>query len=355
LIDEVRPMAETMKAAVIHKAGDVRIETVEVPKPGPGEVLVAMKAVGVCGSDVHYYKAGRIGDYAVKEPMILGHECAGEIVELGEGVDNVKIGERVAVEPGATCGRCEFCKSGRYNLCRDVVFYATPPVDGAFCEYQTAAAHLCFPIPEGMSFEEGAMIEPLAVGMHACNRADVKPGDSVAILGAGPIGLLCLQAARARGGAPLIAADIDENRLEMAAQFGAAHVINAAESDAAAEIVKLTDGLGADVVFETAGAVQTTQQTVAAAKNGGRIVWVGMPEEDRFPVDVIRAICKEVAIYGLFRYANCYPPAIKLVADGRIDVKSMITTRFKLEQVPEALEYAVKHGRECIKIMINIS
>ena len=343
-----------MKAAVLYRPFDVRIKEVPVPKPKANEVLVAMKAVGVCGSDVHYFKEGRIGSYVVKKPMILGHEAAGQIVKLGPKVKGLKVGDRVAIEPGVPCRRCEFCKTGKYNLCPDVVFYATPPYDGAYCEYQVAAADFVFKLPANVTYEMGAMIEPLAVGMHACNRGGVGPGDRVAVLGAGPIGLVSLQAAAARGAAQLIAVDIDANRLKLAKKLGATDVVNAATKDTVKEILRLTDGLGADVVLETAGTAATTQQTVACARNGGRIVLVGLPSEDRIEMPVVEAICKEVYISGLFRYAHMYPPSIALVSRRAIDVKSMITKRFRLEDVPKALAFAVHQGKKAIKIMITI-
>lgn len=343
-----------MKAAVLHKPLDVRIEEVPVPKPKAGEVLVAMKSVGVCGSDVHFYENGRIGSFVVRKPLILGHESAGDVVALGPGVKNVGVGDRVAVEPGFPCRKCEFCKTGKYNLCPDVVFYACPPHHGAYCEYQVAAADFVFKLPKNVSYDEGAMLEPLAVGMHACNRGHVGPGDHVAILGAGPIGLVTLQSARARGATHLIAVDIDANRLKLAKKLGATDLVNASKKETVNEVKRLTDGLGADVVMETAGAVPTTQQAVGCAKNGGRIVLVGMPTTDSFEMPVIEAISKEVSISGLFRYANMYPPSIGLVSSGAIDVKSMITKTFKLDDVPKALDFALNQGKKAIKIMISI-
>lgn len=347
------PIRRKMKAAVLYKPYDVRIEDVPVPKPKASEVLVAIKSVGICGSDVHFYKSGRIGAFVVKKPLILGHESAGEIVQLGPGVKGLKVGDRVAIEPGVPCRKCAFCKAGTYNLCPDVVFYACPPYHGAYCEYQVAAADFVFKLPPQVSYDEGAMIEPLAVGMHACNRAKVTAGDRVTILGSGPIGLVTLQAAKARGATQLIAVDIDANRLRLAGKLGATDLVNASRKETVAEVLRLTGG-GADVVMETAGAVPTTQRAVACARNGGRIVLVGMPAQDAFEMPVIEAIVKEVTLFGLFRYANMYPPSIALVAGGAIDVKSMITKTFRLEDVPKALEFAVKEGKKAIKIMIRI-
>ena len=346
--------AATMKAAILHRPGECRIERVPKPVPKPGEVLIRVKAVGMCGSDVHYYAHGRIGSFVVRKPIILGHECAGEIVQIGRGVKGWKSGDRVAVEPGATCMQCEHCKSGRYNLCTDVVFMATPPVNGAFCEYVTSPAHMVFSLPNRMRFEEGAMMEPLAVGVHACNRGEVAPGNTVAVLGAGPIGLVTLQVARARGAYPLIAVDVDSYRLRMAKRLGATYAVNAKRVDTIKRIMEITNGRGVDVVFETAGTTTTTQDTVAVARRGGILVWVGMGPDDVFPIPVMEAICKELDIRGLFRYANCYPPSIRLVESKRVNVKSMITHRFTLEEVPEALEFNATPGTNRIKSMIVV-
>jgi L-iditol 2-dehydrogenase len=303
---------------------------------------------------VHYYKSGRIGSFVVRKPIILGHECAGEVVAVGKDVKKHRVGDRVAVEPGVPCRRCSFCRTGKYNLCRDVVFLATPPVDGAYCEYITSPEDFTFKIAPNMSFEEGAMIEPLSVGVHACNRGQVKPGDSVAVLGAGPIGLVTLQAARAYGATRVIATDVDARRLALAKKLGATDAVNAARQDSVKEVLRLTDGLGVDIAFETAGAVPTTQQTIGVVRPGGVIVWVGLAAQDVFPIDVMNAICKEVDIRGIFRYANTYRNAIALVAQKRVNVKAMITRRFALDQVPEALAFAASQGKRAIKIMISI-
>ncbi|MEM2889156.1 MAG: alcohol dehydrogenase catalytic domain-containing protein, partial [Candidatus Bathyarchaeia archaeon] len=192
-------MKRKMNAAVLHKAGDLRIEEVDVPQIGPNDVLVKMRCVGICGSDIHYYVEGRIGSFIVDKPLILGHECSGEVAEVGNNVTRVKVGQRIIIEPGFTCGRCSYCRSGRYNLCKDVLFYGTPPVHGAFAEYAYAPETNVYPLPDNMSLEEGAMIEPLAVGMMAAKRGRVSVNDSVAILGAGPIGQMALQAVKAHG------------------------------------------------------------------------------------------------------------------------------------------------------------
>lgn len=346
--------AKTMKAALLHKPGDVRIERVPRPEPGPDDVLVRVKAVGICGSDMHFYRTGRLGSFVMKKPLILGHECAGEVAQVGKHVRTLKKGTPVAVEPGFPCRLCEHCKSGRYNLCSDVRFLAAPPVDGAFCEYLAVPADFAFPLPKGMTFEEGALIEPLAVGMHACTLGNVRPGKSAAVLGAGPIGLVTLQAAKVRGAAPILAVDMDGFRLAKARELGADLAINASRTDPLAELADITEGRGVDIVFETAGAVLATQQTVGAVARGGTIVWVGMLPEDRFSIDVMEFICKEAEIKGVFRYANAYPPSIAMVASGRVHVKSLVTHRFTLDQAPKALAFAASKARNRIKIMIRM-
>jgi len=346
-------MAGKMKAAFLYKPGDIRIEEMDIPTPKDNEALIKLKAVGVCGSDVHFFEVGRIGDFVVKEPLILGHECAGEVVEIGENVKTVKVGDRVALEAGVPCRKCEFCRSGHYNLCSSVVFLAAPPFHGAYREYIAHPEDFLFKLPDNMTFEEGAMIEPLSVGTYAAERGGVNVRNTVAIIGSGTIGLMTLQAVKARGATDVIVTDLEPFRLELAKKLGATYTINAKEENAVQKVLEYTNG-GADVVMEAVGAPITIQQTVKMARPGAVIVLIGMPTVDDIPIRVVEAICKEVDIRGIFRYANAYRPAIKLVSKGKIDVKSMITTRFPLEKVQEALEYPGKHPGTCIKVMVNI-
>jgi L-iditol 2-dehydrogenase len=346
-------MAKKMKAAFLYKPGDIRIEDMDVPEPKDNEALLKIKAVGVCGSDVHFFEVGRIGDFIVKEPLILGHECAGEVVEIGRNVSKVKIGDRVAVEAGVPCRKCEYCRTGRYNLCKDVTFLATPPFHGAYREYMTHAEDFLFKLPDNMSYEEGAMIEPLSVGTYAAERGNVNIRNTVAIIGAGTIGLMTLQAVKARGATDVIITDLEPFRLDLAKKLGATYTINAKETDAVQRVLELTNG-GADVVMEAVGAPVTIQQTIKMAKPGATIVFIGMPTVDDIPLRVVEAICKEIDIKTIFRYANAYKPAINSVSKGKVDVKSMITTRFPLDKVQEALEYPSKHAGTCIKVMVEI-
>ncbi|GAK50332.1 alcohol dehydrogenase GroES domain protein [Candidatus Moduliflexus flocculans] len=343
-----------IKAAVMHGINDVRVEDVDFPQIKAGEVLIKMKSVGVCGSDVHYYKHGKIGSYVVNKPMILGHEAAGEIVEVAADVKNFKPGDRVAVEPGYTCRKCVYCKTGRYNLCPDVTFMATPPIDGAYVEYVAWPADFVFRLPDNMTYDHGALMEPLAVGMHAVRRSRLKSGEPIIILGAGTIGLVTLLAAKAAGAGEIIVADLEDVRLNMAQKLGATKIINASKENTLEVVKDLTQGLGMEVVFETAGSVPTTQQTIALAARGGRIVWVGLAGQDTFPMPVLAAIDKEVDIMGIFRYANVYPYAIQLVSTGRINIDPLVTHRYGLNQVTEALNVAYERRDGAVKVIVDI-
>ncbi len=342
-----------MKAAVLHKAGDMRIEEVDVPQIGPYDVLIKIRCVGICGSDVHYYLEGRIGSFIVDKPLILGHESSGEIAEVGSNVTRVKVGQKVIIEPGFTCGRCSYCRSGRYNLCKDVLFYGTPPVHGAFAEYAYAPETNVYPMPDSMSLEEGAMIEPLAVGMMAAKRGRISVHDSVAILGAGPIGQMALQAVKAHGVLETYITDVVDYRLDYAKKTGAKAVVNAAREDIVNKILELTDNEGVDVVVEASGAASAIKQSLDIVKHGGRIVQVGWPMAD-IPFPVSKIIGNELEILGVHRYANVYPTSIKAVSTGKVDVKPFITHRFPFEKITEAFETQIKKTGNPMKIMIKM-
>jgi len=341
-----------MKAAVLRKPFDIGIEELPVPEIGPDEVLVKVMAVGVCGSDVHYYEHGRIGRYVVEKPLILGHECAGIIAAVGERVTRFNIGDRVAVEPGVTCGRCGYCKEGKYNLCADVQFLATPPVDGAFVQYFKHREDFVFHMPDNLSFEEASLVEPFSVGNHAARRANLKPASTVAILGLGPVGLMTVAAAKAFGARGIIATDLEPIRLEAAKALGATHVINARERNATEEIMKITSGAGVDAAFETAGSPKALQSAMESLKRGGKLLVVGLPAQGEVALDIPMIADKEMDIYGIFRYANVYQQGIDFLASGISNVKALITDRYPLEQAAEALERARTGKGECIKVIV---
>ncbi|MEN6479506.1 MAG: NAD(P)-dependent alcohol dehydrogenase [Anaerolineales bacterium] len=355
-------MNEMMLCAVLHGVGDVRLERRPVPTPRPDQVLVRITRVGVCGSDVHYFTHGRIGDYVVREPLILGHEAAGVVAALGDQVTDFQIGDRVTLEPGYTCRQCRYCKSGHYNLCPHVTFMATPPVDGAFCEYVAWPADFCFALPGSLTDEAGAMMEPLSVGLWAAHRGAVQPGDTVAVFGAGPIGLLTLQACRVAGATTLIAVDVEDRRLQHARRLGATHTINDRDHHAVERIREIVGDAalppayrGVDVAFETAGAIPTTRNALAATRPGGVAVLTGLPPDPLVELDIVSAASKEIDIRGQFRYANRYPRALALVEAGRIDVESLVTHHFPLTQAAEALAFANEHKDVALKVMVDVT
>jgi L-iditol 2-dehydrogenase len=321
------------RAAVLHAAGDLRIEPREVPEPGPREVLVEVAAVGVCGSDVHYYEHGRIGSFVVEAPMILGHESAGRVVAAGAEVTRHAVGDRVTLEPGVPCGECRECRAGRYNLCKDVRFFATPPIDGAFANFVAIHEDFAFALPDGVSDEAGALIEPLAVGVWACQKAGVRAGDRVLVTGAGPIGLLVQQCALAFGATEVTVADVNPARLAVAERTGATRTVRSDQEALDLEV---------DAFVECSGHPAALKAGIAAVRPAGTVVVVGMgPEEDSvLPLSLIQN--RELWLTGTFRYANVYPTAIALVAAGKVDPEAIITGHFGLDEA----EAALRAGRE---------
>lgn len=343
-----------MKAAVMEKPGLIKMMDLPTPVPKDDEVLVHIRHVGICGSDIHYYESGRIGDFVVEKPIILGHESAGVVEAVGKNVTKIKVGDRVALEPGHTCGKCEFCLTGRYNLCPDVVFMATPPYDGAFCEYVAWPAHMAFKLPDNMSTLEGALVEPLAVGLHASNLANAQLGQSAVILGSGCIGLCTLLSLKAKGVTKIYVSDVLDKRLAKAKELGATEVIHASEKDTIEEIMRLTDGQGCDMVFETAGNRITTAQTSRLVKIGGTIVLVGMAPNPKIEYDFGPLANKEATIKTVFRYRNIYPTAINAISGGMIPIAKIASDFFTLDQTPEAMEYSVQHKADIVKAVIEV-
>ncbi len=345
-----------MKNKAIFMQGTNKMvwKDVEVPKLDKNDVLIKIRSVGICGSDQHYYQEGKIGDFLVEGDFILGHEAAGEVVEIGKDVKTLKPGDRVALEPGVTCGICEYCKSGKYNLCEEVEFFATPPYDGVFQNYVSHPEDMCFKIPDDMTYLEGAMVEPLAVGLHANSQGKVELGDTVVIFGTGCIGLSTLVASKARGASNIIVVDMMKKRLDKALELGANHAINAREKDAIEEIMKITNSRGADVVIETAGAIPTVQESVELVKRGGTIVLVGMAPKDEIEFNFAKLMGKEAQIKTVFRYRNLYPIAINSISNGSIDVASIVSHEYDFEDTLEAMEYTIKNPDKVIKTVINM-
>ena len=324
------------RAAIMYGTHDIRLEEVPVPEPGPKEVLVEIEAVGVCGSDVHYYEEGRIGSFVVREPLILGHESMGTIVALGEEVTKHEVGERVTLEPGIPDGTCRECRAGRYNLCPNVQFFATPPVNGAFTNYVNIHEDFAFTLPTNLSDNAGALMEPLSVGIWSCRKAKVEAGDHVLVTGAGPIGLLAMQVALAQGATEVTITDVAPQRLEMARKTGATRIINVSEeplSEASVEV---------DALIECSGNERALNDGIRCIRPAGTAVVVGMGpgEESSIPLALIQN--KEIWLTGTFRYANTYPAAIELAATGKVDLDAIVTGYYGLEDTEEALRASRK-------------
>lgn len=345
------------KGAFMRGTDQMIIKEIPVPSVKAEQVLVKLEYVGICGSDVHYYHTGRCGAYKVDltKDFMLGHECAGTVVQTGENVKHLKTGDKVALEPGITCGKCEFCKSGHYNLCPDVEFLATPPVQGCYEEYIAFPEDMCFKLPENVSTMEGALIEPLSVGFYAAEQGEVHVGDTVIILGSGCIGLVTLLASKAHGAGTVIVADLVDARLEKAKELGADYVINSGKIDAVTEIQKITAGRGGDVVFETAGSPVTIAQTPFAVRRGGRIVLVGLSSQPEITYNFAEIMDKEAEIKTVFRYRNIYPKAIAAVSNGDIDVKKIVTHQYDLEHIQDAFQEAVNNKTDLVKAVIRIN
>jgi L-iditol 2-dehydrogenase len=321
------------------------IEERPVPRPGPAEVVVRVRSVGVCGSDTHYYDHGRIGSFVVEAPLVLGHEAAGEVTELGPGVTRLTVGQRVSVEPGVPDLTCEQCLAGRYNLCPDMRFFATPPIDGAFAEYVVVHEAFAHPVPEIISDDAAALLEPLSVGIWACTKARVSAGDRVLITGAGPIGLVSVQAALAFGATEVIVSDVNPARLALAKDLGATEVVDARETT----LSDLPRPPG--VLLECSGHAPAISDAIRALDRAGRAVLVGMGgDEVPLPVSVVQE--RELQLTGTFRYAGTWPTAIALVASGRIDLDRLVTGTYRLDQAEDALT-AGRRDQRTVKVVIR--
>jgi L-iditol 2-dehydrogenase len=322
----------SMHAVVLRAPGDVVVEERPVPTPGPDEVLVRVTAVGVCGSDVHYVKHGRIGNFVVTGPMILGHEPAGVIVAVGSQVPPDRVGQRVSIEPGRPCRRCRYCLGGQYNLCPQMAFFSTPPVDGALSEYVVVHEAFAHPVPDSMSDDEAALLEPLSVGVWSCRKAGVGIGTRVLVTGAGAVGLVAMQVARAAGAAAVVVTDVDPRRLTMAAELGADSAVHALSS-------RLDPTFQPDVILECSGNLGALQSAVEVLAPAGRVVLVGAGFDDLIlPMSLLQP--RELQIVGIFRYANTWPAAIDLVRSGRVVLEPLVTSHVGLADSPAVLSRA---------------
>jgi L-iditol 2-dehydrogenase len=319
----------TMKVSVLRGVGQVEVEERSVPEPASDEVLVEVRSVGVCGSDVHYYEHGRIGPYVVDSPLVLGHEAGGVVAAAGAGVTTLQVGQRVSIEPGVPCRSCAQCLGGRYNLCPDVRFFATPPHDGAFRQFVAMPAAFVYPIPDSISDDAAGLIEPLSVGVWACRRGQVGPGSTVLVTGAGPIGLIAAQAARAYGADSVTVTDVNPHRLRLAEHLDL-EIIDVSRT------VLSEAGIEPDVLLECSGNALATWDAVSTMARAGRVVLVGMGG-DKVDLPLSYVQDRELVITGAFRYANTWPTAIQLAASERVDLDSMVTGHYGLDAVEAAL------------------
>jgi D-xylulose reductase len=343
-----------MQALVLGKARSIQLRDIAIAETlGPHDVRVRIHTVGICGSDVHYYQHGSIGPFVVREPMVLGHEAAGVVVETGSAVTALRPGDRVCMEPGIPDPDSRATRLGLYNLDPSVRFWATPPVHGCLRPTVIHPAAFTFKLPENVSFAEGAMVEPLAVGLHAASKARLKPGDVAAVLGAGPIGTLTALAALAGGCSRVFITDVQPAKLALAATLGPITPVNVREENPQELIRAVTDGWGADVVFEASGVASAAAQASDLLCPGGCAVFIGMPGA---PVsfDIVAAQVKEARIETVFRYAHVFPRALALMASGKINVRPLITDRFAFAEGVAAFDYACQMNPTSVKVQIEM-
>lgn len=340
------------RALVLERQHVLTLRDIDLPaNTGLGQVKIKIHTVGVCGSDVHYYTHGKIGPFVVNEPMVLGHEAAGTIIEVGEGVTHLKIGDRVCMEPGIPDPNSKASRLGMYNIDPAVAFWATPPIHGVLTPEVVHPANYTFKLPDNVSFAQGAMVEPFAVGMQAATKAKIVPGDTAVILGAGPIGTMVAIAALAGGCARAIVADLAQPKLDIAAQYQGVIPVNISETNLAAEVNRLTDDWGADAVFECSGSPKAWEAIMQLVRPGGVIVAVGLPVK---PVvfDVSTATTKEIRLETVFRYAHQYERSIALLASGRVDLSPLISETFAFEDSVKAFDRAVEARPTDVKLQI---
>ena len=343
-----------MRALVLEKKGELAIREIELPQEiGAQDVRISVHTVGICGSDVHYYTHGGIGDYVVRAPMVLGHEGSGTVTEIGSAVRNLAVGDRVCMEPGVPNLASRATKLGIYNVDPDVTFWATPPDHGILTPTVIHPAAFTFKLPDNVSFAEAAMVEPFAVGIQAAARARITPGDIAVVTGAGTIGMMVALAALAGGCSQVIISDVSAEKLEIASGYEGVTTVSVLHEDLKSKVSELTNGWGADVVFEASGAPQVFDDIIKSVRPGGALVLVGLPP-DRVAFDVNGAIARQIRIQTVFRYANVFDRALSLIASGKVDLKPLITETFSFEQSIEAFERAAEGRPADIKLQIVV-
>ena len=343
-----------MEALVLERQNELSLRDIqldEAEQVGPHDVRIRMHTVGICGSDVHYYTHGAIGQFIVKAPMVLGHEAAGTVIEVGSDVKYLKPGDRVCMEPGIPDPNSKASRLGMYNLDPAVRFWATPPIHGVLRPTVIHPDAFTFKLPDNVSFAEGAMVEPLAVGMHAATKARIKPGDVAVVMGAGPIGMLTALAALAGGCSQVIMTDVVQPKLDLAASLGPIVPVNLARQNLSEVVNSLTDDWGADIVFECSGNEKAAASVFGPLAPGGTVVFVGIPLQP-IAYDVAAGMVKEARVEQIFRYAHVYPRAVALIASGKLDVKPLITDTFAFADSVRAFDFAVKMPPTSVKAQI---
>lgn len=340
------------RAAFVLENRKMEVRDTVMPELRPDEVIIHMKKIGVCGSDVHFYEHGE-PEFPDVYPFILGHEGAGEVVEVGAAVNHLKAGDRVCLEPGVPCRVCEWCTSGKYNLCPTVYFPSAPRALGMMRNFIAHKADLCFKLPDNVSFQEGALVEPLAVGIHAVRESGIKMGQSAVILGSGCIGLVTLLSLKAAGVDDITVVDIHDIRLNKAKELGARHRVNAGSTDMIAAVKDIYAGIGPDFIFETAGNKVTASNSVSMIKRGGTIMIIGNVVGDT-PVNFQMLGNKEATIKATFRYRNIYPSALSALSSGRINVNSIVSDFYKFENTQRAFEDSILNKATVVKAMIDL-
>ena len=344
-----------MRALVLEKKGELSLREIALPLDvGPDDVKIAIHTVGVCGSDVHYYTHGAIGSYVVRAPMVLGHEAAGTVIETGANVETFKAGDRVCMEPGVPNLSSRATKLGIYNVDPDVSFWATPPVHGVLAPYAVHPAAFTYKLPDNVSFAEGAMVEPFAIGMQAASRARIVPGDVAVVVCCGPVGIMIALAALAGGCSKVLISDFSAPKLEIAAQYAGIVPVNIGEQSLVDAVAAATDNWGADIVFEASGSPKAFADLFDVVRPGGAVVLVGLPVEP-VALNVPAAISKEVRIETVFRYANIFDRALQLIASGKVDLKPLITGTYAFSDSIKAFERAAQGNPEDVKLQILLT
>jgi len=349
---------QTMLTSRLYGIRDLRVERAPAPVPGPGEVLLKIASVGTCGSDVHYYLEGGIGDAIVKEPITMGHEFSAWIAGFGPGVEGshgLKLGQLVAVEPAISCGVCEFCQHGHPNICPNVRFCGTPPIDGVFAEYAVMPAENCFPLPEGFSANDGALLEPLGIAIHTVDLAHLKIGQTVAVLGAGVIGLMTAAVAKAAGAGAIYITEPLAHRRQFALEYAADAVFDPGAEDVVEAIMRATNGRGVDIAFEAAGAPETPDQAARVARPGGKVVVVGIPADDTMTMNASVTRRKGLTIKLVRRMKHTYPRAIRMVQRGLVNIAPLATHSFPLERIIEAFHLVAGYEDGVLRAMIDVN